>query len=73
MGGAALFQPVFGMIMDHYWTGLMVNGVRVYTSQAFHQAMMIFPITFVIALLFACFVRETNCREFNSHKQTRED
>ncbi len=70
MGGAALFQPLFGWIMDHYWNGMIQKGMHIYPSIAFHRAMLIFPITFIIALLAACFVRETHCREHNTHHQT---
>ena len=71
MGGAALFQPVFGIIMDHYQTRTMTGHLNVYPNIAFHHAMFIFPITFVVALLAACFIRETHCREFNSQHQTK--
>jgi MFS family permease len=71
MGAPALFQPIFGMIMDHYWTGKILNNVHVYTNMAFEKAMLIFPATFVLAFLAACFVRETNCREYNSKHQSK--
>lgn len=71
MGAPALFQPIFGAIMDHYWTGLVQNNIHVYSNTAFQKAMMIFPITFVFALIAACLIRETNCREYNSVGQTK--
>ena len=71
MGGAALSQPLFGLIIDHFWNGLKINGVNIYSSTAFEHAMLLFPITFLFALICAFFVKETQCREFNSHHQTR--
>lgn len=69
MGGAAFFQLLFGMIMDAHWEGALVNGIRTYPIDAYDSAMLIFPITFVIALVAAFLVRETHCREVNTHHQ----
>lgn len=71
MGGAALFQLLFGIIMDLNWQGLMQDGVRVYPNDAFQSAMLIFPTTFAIALVCAFLLRETHCKEFNSHHQKK--
>ena len=55
MGGGALFQPLFGYILDR------VSHGNNYDLTAFTHAMLILPITFLLATLFACFVRETHC------------
>jgi MFS family permease len=57
MGGGALFQPLFGFILDHF-----SQGTGTYTPQAFQHAMLILPITFLIATLLACFLKETHCK-----------
>ena len=72
MGGSAFFQPVFGMIIDSFWTGEHANGLHLYSAHAFHQAMLIFPISLVIALVCALLIRETRCREYNSEHQTQD-
>lgn len=69
MGGAALFQVVFGLIMDSQWQGEFLNGTRLYPDQAFNYALMIFPITMILAVVCVWLLRETHCRETNTHHQ----
>lgn len=66
MGGAAVFQLLFGWIMDRNWQGVLLDGVRSYPNISFEYAMLIFPVTFVIALLCAFMLRETHCKEQKS-------
>jgi len=61
IGGYAVFQPLFGYIMDSHWTGQMVNGIREYGVDAYRTAIMIIPIALVVGLLAALFIKETNC------------
>ncbi len=70
MGGAAIGQNLFGIIMDHFSTGAIANGLHVYPNAALEKAMLLFPITLFIALIVASFTRETHCREINTHNQT---
>jgi MFS family permease len=62
IGGYAVFQPLFGWIMDLHWQGVMVDNVRVYSPAAYHYALMIIPIAFMIALLANFFMRESYCQ-----------
>ena len=62
MGGGALFQPIFGWLMDRHWDGLIVNGIRQYTLANFQPAMMILPVAFCIGLLAICLAKETHCQ-----------
>lgn len=62
MGGGALFQPIFGWIMDSHWNGLMVDGVRQYSLSSFQPALMILPIAFFIGLLAILLTKETYCQ-----------
>jgi MFS family permease len=71
MGGSAFFQPMFGIIIDSFWTGAQTNGSHLYSAHAFHQAMLIFPTAIIVALVCAFFIRETRCREYNSEHQTQ--
>jgi MFS family permease len=57
MGGGALFQPVFGLLLNHF-----SQYTSAYTATAFKQAMWLLPITFLIATLLACFMKETHCK-----------
>lgn len=56
-----VFQPFFGWVMQqgmHH----VVNGDVTYTAHSFNLAMMIIPISFVIALIISFFIRETYCK-----------
>jgi sugar phosphate permease len=66
MGGGAVFQPVFGWVIDRYWDGTIVNGSRVYSVEAFNIAMWIMPAAFVIAIIMSLLVKETNCKTIDA-------
>ncbi len=57
MGGGALFQPLFGFLLNHF-----SGASHVYAPAAFQRAIWILPITFLIATLLSCFLRETYCK-----------
>lgn len=63
IGGGAVFEPVFGKLMDMHWNGVMENGVPVYTSGDFHFAMWLFPIGFAVSFIAALFIKETHCKK----------
>lgn len=69
MGGGAVFQPLFGWLMDLKWNHQLVDGVAVYSHADYLNAMMIFPIAFVIGLIAALFLRETNCQPYNGERK----
>ena len=61
MGGQAIFQPLFGRLMDLqavYFHRLSEN----YGASDFQWAMLILPIGFLVAFIAAFFLRETYCR-----------
>ena len=65
IGGYALFQPLFGRIMDWHWSlgaKLMNNGVPVYEACDYQFAVWILPSTFVLALIATFFLKETHCK-----------
>lgn len=62
MGGGAVFQPLFGWLMDLSGDRTMVDGVAVYSAHDYMLGMMIMPIGFVIGLIAIAFIRETYCR-----------
>lgn len=57
MGGGALFQPLFGFILTD-----ISQGASNYSALAFQHAMLILPVTFLIATLLSCFLKETYCK-----------
>jgi MFS family permease len=62
MSSGFIVPPLFGWLMEHVGTHEVVNGVAVYTPQNFNCAMLIVPVSFVIALGFSFLIRETYCR-----------
>ncbi len=61
-----VFPPFFGRLMEGGAAHDMVNGVVAYTSADFARAMLVFPVTLVIGLVIAFFIRETYCRPTTS-------
>ena len=66
MVGGAVAQPLIGVILDHHWAGLKIHGVRFFSVSAYHNALMVIPISLLIALLILPFIKETYCRSFES-------
>ena len=57
-----LIPPFFGWLMNRCGTHEVVNGLIMYSPQAFTCAMLVMPIAFVLALIISFFIRETYCR-----------
>lgn len=70
MLGGALGQPFVGLILDRYWTGQMVDGVRLYSLSGYHVALAALPIMIAISLFLIPFTPETNCRSLNHTGKT---
>jgi MFS family permease len=62
MSSGFIVPPLFGWLMEHVGTHDVVNGISVYNAQNFNFAMIIVPVSFVVALFFSFYIRETNCR-----------
>lgn len=65
MGGflaGALLQPAVGWLMDRYWDGTLVNGVRVYSTDSFRYGIGLLAASALFGALATLFVRETGCR-----------
>ena len=63
MMGPMILQPVMGMILDRYWDGAFVNGVRVYSLHAYNSAFVVAIIWSALSLVLLGFTRETNCKQ----------
>lgn len=59
MGGGALFEPLFGWLMEINWDGLHINGAPVYSHSDYLTALLIMPAAFVLAIIVTWFSRET--------------
>lgn len=64
--GAAL---LIGYLLDQNWDGRLVEGSRLYGTDAYHAALIILPMALVLALITLLFIKETHCKqltEFNN-------
>lgn len=59
-GGLALFEPLFGYLMDLHHRFVGISGAE-YVGGDFKWAMMMFAVGIALALLAACLLRETYC------------
>lgn len=58
MIGGALFLTLFGFILDFFWTGEMIEGVRHYSQTAYMIAMSILPLSWLLAIPFTLLLKE---------------
>lgn len=63
--GSALFQPLFGYLLDKHMFMRVQHISDHFTTSDFTWAMWIFPIGFVLAALIVFFVRETHCQQMD--------
>ncbi|MFA5959961.1 MAG: MFS transporter [Tatlockia sp.] len=61
MVGIAIAQPLIGFILDKFWTGELINQVRVYPMHAYHIGLALLPLGILGSLLILPYVRETYC------------
>jgi MFS family permease len=66
LSGGAIFQPLFGYIMDKSGDFHIVKGMHVYSAVAYDHAMLIMPIAFAVGLIATLFIRETHCEPIDA-------
>lgn len=62
VAGGAIFQPVVGLLLDNQWDGTLVDGARIYSSDAYASAFLLLPALYFGSLLFGLAIRETHGR-----------
>lgn len=62
MVGGAAAQPFVGFLLDLHWNNQLENGVRIYSVENFHFALIAMPISIGIAILLLPFIKETYCK-----------
>lgn len=62
-GSGALFQPLLGWILDSNWDGVLVEGARIYSLDAYQSAFTVLIIVNVIGLLAVLSLKETYCKQ----------
>lgn len=55
-------QRAVGWLLDFSWTGTLQNGIRVYTSQDYQHAMVVVPISLILAAILALIMRDKPLR-----------
>ena len=59
--GAALMQPAFGLVLDHYWAGSFAQGIKIYPQIAYANAFRLCAGVLCTGLFFTLLIRETHC------------
>lgn len=65
MIGGNIFQPTIGKLLDSRWTGVMVDGARVYSASAYEHALFLMPASILLAIIVTFFIRETHCKIYS--------
>jgi len=65
MGGGAVFQPLFGWLMDLHWDQTLNHGVAMYSPSNYLNGLAIMPIAFIVSIIAACLLRETHCQPYS--------
>lgn len=55
-------QPLFADLIDWKWQHRFLNLVPFYSRHDFQHGLMLMPLAFILALVVALLVKETNCR-----------
>ena len=64
--GGAVMQFVFGYILDLKWQGVMVDGLRIYSVEAYQAAFSASAFVAFTAVVSSYFIRETRCKNIYS-------
>jgi MFS family permease len=63
MLGGMVMQPLIGFMLDRYWSGRTLEGVRVYDFAAYQAGFSLVLAWGVVSLVLLAFARETRCRQ----------
>lgn len=63
MSGGAIFEPLFGWLMERHWDHEIIDGIPSYSSADYHHAFMILPVAFIVGIIVMFFAKETFCRK----------
>ncbi|MCF8051886.1 MAG: MFS transporter [Desulfobacterales bacterium] len=63
MMGPMILQPAIGWVLDRKWDGMMVDGVRIYSLEAYQAGFSLMIAWAAAAVILVAFTRETHCRQ----------
>lgn len=73
MLGPAIFQPLFGWLLDLHWSHHLIAGVPQYGLSDFRAALMILPFSFIVGTVLCYFARETHGRHLSSDHHNNQE
>ncbi|MCP4492075.1 MAG: MFS transporter [Gammaproteobacteria bacterium] len=63
VGSGAVMQPLIGWLLDLKWDGTLIDGARIYSTDAYIYAFSSLLLANAMALVVSFFLRETYCRQ----------
>ncbi len=63
MSGPMILQPAVGWVLDRYWQGDILEGVRIYALEAYRTGFSLMVAWLAVSALLILFTRETGCRQ----------
>lgn len=57
----ALFEPAVGAFLDLTWDGRVVDGIHLFSVDSYHMALLLLPLSLLIAFVLLFFIKETWC------------
>ena len=63
MTGVMVLQPAVGWMLDRHWDGVLRNGVRVYSVEAYRYGFMLMLAWSIASIVLVCLTRETHCKQ----------
>ena len=61
VAGGLVLQPIVGVILESLHKTQIINGVPIYPAYSYKIALVIVPMSFLLALIATIFIKETNC------------
>jgi predicted MFS family arabinose efflux permease len=65
LGGGAVCQYLYGILLDSTWSGGILEGTRLYSTSNHIYAFNMIPIAFIISIVLALMIKETSCKHIN--------
>ena len=63
VAGGALFQPLIGLCLQHYWGGVLQHGIPFYSAANYRKAFILLPLCYLLAFLVSkLLIKETHCQ-----------
>ena len=59
MLGAIVLQPAIGLLLDWQWAGVIEHSVRIYSAEAYANALLVYPVMMAITVAAMLYLEET--------------